>query len=47
MLMVNYPAISGGLVREDRVTILVTGFKTEKLLAIPKVGQGTGGTINI
>ena len=36
------PAISGGPKKEDRVAILVTGFKTEKLLAIPKVAQGTG-----
>lgn len=36
------PAISGGPEREDRVAILVTGYEMEKILAIPKVAQGTG-----
>jgi len=33
---------SGGPEKEDRVAVLVTGYETEKLLAIPKVAQGTG-----
>ena len=36
------PAISGGPEKEDRVAILVSGKDVEKLLAIPKVAQGTG-----
>ena len=36
------PAISGGPEREDRVAVLVTGHELEKILAIPKVAQGTG-----
>jgi len=36
------PAISGGATKEDRVAILVTGHEVEKLLGVPKVGQGTG-----
>ncbi|KAK0064992.1 hypothetical protein Bpfe_005550 [Biomphalaria pfeifferi] len=35
------PSIAGGPEKEDRVAIIVTGSTTEKLLAIPKVVQGT------
>ncbi|KAK0065707.1 hypothetical protein Bpfe_005140 [Biomphalaria pfeifferi] len=39
------PSIAGGPGKEDRVAIIVTGHTTEKLLAIPKVVQGTGEQI--
>lgn len=39
------PSIAGGPGKEDRVAIIVTGRTTEKLLAIPKVVQGTGEQI--
>ena len=35
-------AIAGGAQKEDRVAVLVTGLEVEKILAIPKVAQGTG-----
>ncbi|KAK0053263.1 hypothetical protein Bpfe_017194 [Biomphalaria pfeifferi] len=35
------PSIAGSPGKEDRVAIIVTGRTTEKLLAIPKVVQGT------
>jgi len=35
-------SIAGGSEKEDRVAIIVTGLTSEKLLAIPKVAQGTG-----
>jgi hypothetical protein len=36
------PNISGGPLKEDRVAILVSGDKIEKLLGVPKVEQGSG-----
>ena len=36
------PAIRGGPLKEHRVAILVSGCEMEKLLGVPKVGQGTG-----
>jgi hypothetical protein len=39
------PAISGGPEKEDRVAIVVSGKEVEKLLAIPKVAQGTGDLV--
>ncbi|KAK0061980.1 hypothetical protein Bpfe_008473 [Biomphalaria pfeifferi] len=39
------PSIAGGPGKEDRVAIIVTGRTTEKLLAIPKLVQGTGEQI--
>ncbi|KAK0066876.1 DNA repair protein RAD51 3, partial [Biomphalaria pfeifferi] len=39
------PSIAGGPGKEDRIAIIVTGRTTEKLLAIPKVVQGTGEQI--
>lgn len=36
------PDITGGPQKVDRVAILVTGGGIEKLLAVPKIDQGTG-----
>jgi hypothetical protein len=40
------PAISSGPQKEDRLAVLVSGYKMEKLLGIPKVSQGTGEEIS-
>jgi hypothetical protein len=39
------PAISSGHGKEDRIAVLVSGFKLEKLLGVPKVIRGTGENI--
>ena len=39
------PAIAGGPEKEDRVAIVVSGHKIEKLIAIPKVSHGTGEAV--
>jgi hypothetical protein len=39
------PSITGGPLKEDRIAILVTGYDTEKLLAVPKASSGTGEVI--
>jgi hypothetical protein len=40
------PCISGGPTKEDRVAILVSGCKVEKLLGVPKIPQGTGEQVS-
>lgn len=34
--------IAGGTEKVDRVAILVTGYRVEKLIGIPKIDRGTG-----